>query len=71
MSGYAPAPAYHNGAEMWQDCCCRFGQAEAIGICRRYLDLKICTARQDELQFCREPYSAMQAAEVMGGNLHE
>lgn len=52
---------YASGADMWQEYKAQYGDAEARGICNRYLDLQTQTTNPEELQFCRELYAAMQA----------
>lgn len=51
---------YQSGAEMWKEYAARYGVAEALEICNRYLDLQIRTTAPGELQFCRELYAAMR-----------
>lgn len=65
------AQGYSGGAEMWRECCLRYGDAEARTICNRYLNMQIHTTSQEELQFCRQLYLAMQTAVAYGGELHE
>lgn len=51
---------YNSGADMWRDYAARYGDAEARGICNRYLDLQVRTTDPEELAFCRELYAAMK-----------
>ena len=52
---------YATGADMWQDYKTRYGEAEARGICNRYLDMQVNNQDAGELQFCRELFAAMGA----------
>lgn len=52
---------YDTGVDMWQDYKSQYGDAEARGICNRYLDLQVENNNPQELQFCRELFAAMQA----------
>ena len=66
MSTHTAADAgtetYSSGADMWRDCCQRYGATEARGICNRYLDMQMKNQNEDEHRFCRELYTSM-----MGG----
>jgi len=53
--------SYNSGADMWQEYKAQYGDAEARGICNRYLDLQVNNNNPQELQFCRELFAAMQA----------
>lgn len=59
---------YATGADMWQEYREKYGDAEARGICNRYLDSQVRNDNPEELQFCRELYAAMQADMPMREN---
>ena len=51
---------YATGADMWREYKAQYGEAEARGICNRYLDMQVNTADPEELRFCKDLYAAMQ-----------
>jgi hypothetical protein len=52
--------AYNTGADMWREYREQYGDAEARGICNRYLDLQVKNKDPVEDTFCRELFAAMQ-----------